>query len=156
MLCPSSIILENCTEPDQWKSRLSLTDKANITINMKVKSFLSIAAYLLLGAYLFSCSKQGPEAENTSRLPENQNIGRITTQKDANMAIAPFISLDEEKREYSLDITKEEAMHLGLTEAMYEDVCKEVEKINHFIKEQDKEHPGELILTNPKQDSAEA
>ena len=69
--------------------------------------------------------------------------------------LAKYLVLDEDKREYSLVITKEEALSLGLTESMFDNAIKEIEETNKFIKEYDNETPNELLLTNPRQKTIE-
>ncbi|MBL6453232.1 hypothetical protein ABVC71_02060 [Prevotella amnii] len=123
---------------------------------MNMKHYLLLAICLTLGLGLSSCNQEEPTSGSLADPinPHFRVIG-ISTQADANLLLAKYLVLDEDKREYSLVITKEEALGLGLTESMFDNAIKEIEETNKFIKEYDNETPNELLLTNPRQKTIE-
>lgn len=124
---------------------------------MSLRQTLLLVICLTCGIALSSCSQEEPIADIPANSEESSRLRTesISTQAEANLLLARYLILDERKREYRLEITKEDALRLGLTESMYENAVNEIEEANRLIKMYDNEAPYELLLIDPKQEMTE-
>lgn len=56
--------------------------------------------------------------------------------------MSQFVSVDKNKRVYSLDISEEEALELGVSNEEYQRIASEIDVLNRFVKD----HPEAKLI----------
>ncbi len=102
---------------------------------------------LLLG--LYSCSQEDDLIVNNVEPIQTRSIIECKSQIDANSILVHYLYLDGDQ--YKLSIDKEKASLLGVAEMHYENVIKELENTNKFIKEAQLDPNNEVELSDPQE-----
>lgn len=78
-----------------------------------------------------SCSKN--EAEPVSSSAETPTAESLEAQRAANMILIKFVRLDKNDERYYLDISREEALKLGVPAEFYDKGIQDIETTNRYI-----------------------
>lgn len=98
---------------------------------MKTSRTLSATISLLL--LLCACSLRTKRSEHEEVLPK--------TRAEAAKALFPYLIADSVNTRYYLDISREEAAALGVSDEHYDEMIESIESSNRFLQEELKRNP---------------
>ncbi len=98
-----------------------------------MKKLFTLSATISLLLLLCACSQRTKRSEHEEVLPK--------TRLEAALALFPHLIADSVNTRYYLDISREEAAALGISDEHYDEMIESIESMNVFLQNELKKNP---------------